>query len=52
MGSPPFGFGATLTDEGDPELEVWYFKNGTDLFQSETLTVDLVEFGLYFPILR
>jgi immune inhibitor A len=49
MGSMPFGFGAVHTGDDDPTIKVWFFKNGTELFQEEDVVVERVGMTAYMP---
>jgi hypothetical protein len=51
MGSEPFGFGAEHTGDEDPILKVWYYKNGTELYQEEDVVVELVGSTIYMPMI-
>jgi immune inhibitor A len=51
MGTDPYGFGATVTGDGNPTFTIWYFKDGLDLFQTDTLVVTTLENVAYLPII-
>ncbi len=40
MGTDPFGFDAIVREAGDHEFTIWYFREGTELFQTGTLSVE------------
>ena len=51
MGTDPYGFGAMVTGEGNPMFTIWYFKDGLDLFQTDTFVVTTLDNVMYLPII-